>query len=109
MPNADDEETIIEQIQRAHKETREWEASLFQIALFHEFRHWREYVDRMHDAAHLTPVQRDRVAAQTAVDMVNRFFHGKAREDLEATTDERVERLLNWIGERAQTVPRILN
>lgn len=104
-----DEETIIEQIKRAHEETRDFEASLFQLALVHEFRHWRAYVERMADAAHLPPASKDRVAAQTAVDMVNRFFHGRSREDLEATSDERVERLLTWVGERETIVPTIVN
>ncbi|MGN6109367.1 MAG: hypothetical protein ACTHU0_29945 [Kofleriaceae bacterium] len=104
-----DEETIIEQIQRAHKETREFEASLFQLALVHEFRHWRGYVDRMPDAANLPLASKDRVAAKTAVDMVNKFFHGKTREDLEAVRDESVERLLTWVGERETTAPTIVN
>jgi hypothetical protein len=101
--------TVVEQLVESINQSKSFEAALLDLALIQEFRHWRAHIDTLPGAATLDAAARDRIAAQSTVEIVISFFEEPNRGALEKVADRLEQRLLKWAASKPKMLDRLMN
>jgi hypothetical protein len=90
------DEPTIEDLRLSLNDSKAFEGSLLQLALWQEYRFRRAVVEADPKLVNLVPAERNRTAARAAVEFVICFFHDRFRTEMEKMKEELIEKVLSW-------------